>query len=186
MKNVTQILHEIEKGHPGATDELLPLVYGELRRLAAAKMAQENPGHSLSATSLVHEAYLRLVENEGTQVWNSRAHFFAAAAEAIRRLLIESARRRQSQRRGGDWERAQLSDFELPILDFGEQLLAINDVLDLLALEDAQAAELVKLRFFTGMSIPEAATALGIARSTAYDLWKFARAWLQCALREEI
>ena len=185
MSDVTRILSAIEQGDPHAAEQLLPLVYDELRRLAAERMAQEKPGQTLQATALVHEAYVRLVDVDKAQHWNSRGHFFAAAAEAMRRLLVEKARRKRSVKHGGAFRRV---DFEeaLPLDDRpGEELLALNEALDQLALEDPVKAELVKLRYFTGLSVQEAADALGIARATADRYWAYAKAWLYCALSGE-
>lgn len=181
MTDVTQILGQIERGDPAAGEKLLPLVYEELRKLATARMARESPDHTLRATALVHEAYVRLVDGSEARQWNSRGHFFGAAAEAMRRILIDRARTRESQRRGGEWRRVPL-DEDLPNHDVAAQLLAINDVLDRLAEEDRTAADVVKLRYFVGMSVQEAADALGVGRSTAYEAWNYARAWLQCEL----
>jgi RNA polymerase sigma factor (TIGR02999 family) len=182
MCDVTRVLQQIETGDPAAAEQLLPLVYEELRKLAAARMAQESPDHTLQATALVHEAYLRLVDGSGERHWKGRAHFFGAAAEAMRRILIDQARSRESQRRGAGWQRVPLEPGDLPAADLGEPLLAIDDVLDRLAAEDATAAAIVKLRYFVGMSVQEASDALGIGRTTAYEAWNYARAWLQCEL----
>jgi RNA polymerase sigma factor (TIGR02999 family) len=176
--DVTQILQLIDQGHNTAADSLLPIVYGELRKLAAHRLAMEKPGQTLTPTGLVHEAYLRLVDVERVQLFNGRGHFFAAAAEAMRRILIESARRKQTKKRS-----AGRADFDPDTVEWQaesspEELLAIDDVLDRLAAEDVAAAELVKMRVFAGFSIEEAATLLGISRTSAYRTWKFARAWL--------
>ena len=182
MTDVTRILNAVEQGDPSAAEQLLPLVYDELRKLAAQKMAQEKPGQTLQATALVHEAYVRLVDVEKAQHWDSRRHFFAAAAEAIRRILIDSARRKTSRKRGGDWDRVEL-DSEIAAPEaLADDLLAVDDAVSRLAVHDPQAAELVKLRYFAGFSITQAAEALGISRSSAYEQWTYARAWLQCAL----
>jgi RNA polymerase sigma factor (TIGR02999 family) len=187
MSDVTRILQSIEDGDPQAAEELLPLVYDELRKLAAAKMAQENPGQTLQATALVHEAYLRLVESErrgssppnsAPPSWNSRGHFFAAAGEAMRRILVERARRKQSRRHGGDRLRIELNDDLLPEARSLDDVLAINDALQELAKTDAQAAQLVTLRYFAGSTIPEAAEILGVSPRTADSIWAYARAWL--------
>jgi RNA polymerase sigma factor (TIGR02999 family) len=184
MNEVTQILSAIEHGDPRAAEQLLPLVYDELRKLAAAKLAQEKPGHTLEATALVHEAYLRLVDAEKAQKWNGRGHFFAAAAEAMRRILVENARRKLRHRHGGGRRRVSLGD--LPAVErTPEDVLVLDDALTRLAAEDPQAAELVKLRFYAGFSIEEAADALAISRAQGYRHWNYARAWLRCALDDE-
>jgi RNA polymerase sigma factor (TIGR02999 family) len=183
MSDVTQILIAIEQGDTNAAGQLLPLVYDELRRLAAQKLAQEKPGQTLQATALVHEAYLRLVDTDKAQQWNSRGHFFAAAAEAMRRILVEQARRKGRQKRGGDWRRwdVQLSEpaAEGPDVD----LVAVDEALTELAREHPDKAELVKLRYFAGMTLAEAAAALGISTATADRRWRYARAWLTRRLR---
>ena len=184
MSNVTRILLDIEQGDPSAAEQLLPLVYEELRKLAAQRMAQESPDHTLQATALVHEAYLRLVDAEKAQHWDSRGHFFAAAAEAMRRILIESARRKQRLKRGGQLSRMDLDQVEIATSTSPDELLAIDDALGQLASEDAKAAELVKLRFFAGLSIEQAARAIGISRSSAYEQWAYARAWLRCKMQD--
>jgi RNA polymerase sigma factor (TIGR02999 family) len=181
MTNVTQILCRIEQGDPSAAEQLLPLVYSELRKLAAAKLVKEKPGQTLQATALVHEAYVRLVNNDKVPHWNGRGHFFAAAAEAMRRILVDSARRKRSEKHGGNHQRLPLEDSELPTFADTEKLLAVDDVLDKLAAEAPEAAELVKLRVFTGLSVNEAAVALGISRTTAFRHWTYARAWLLAA-----
>ena len=177
MGDVTQILGAIERGEPHAAEELVPLVYDELRRLAAARMACETPGQTLQATALVHEAYLRLVGSP-TQHWAGRHHFFAAAAEAMRRILIESARRKKRLVHGGHWERVEFEAADVAIAMPTDDLLAFDDALDGLARVDPQAAQLVKLRFFVGMTHAQAAEILGISRWTADQDWAFARAWL--------
>lgn len=179
MNDVTQILSRIESGDATAAERLLPLVYDELRKLAAAKLANEKLGQTLQATALVHEAYLRLVGCEPAQKWDSRGHFFVAAAEAMRRILIENARRKGRKKHGGDAQRVELDASDLATTLPDERLLAIDEALDRLAEEDSQAAELVKLRFFAGFSITEAAEILGMSRSNAYAQWAYARAWLQ-------
>ena len=184
MADVTQILNAIEAGDPRAAAELLPLVYDELRKLAAARMVEERPGQTLQATALVHEAYLRLVGGSQPQGWSGRGHFFAAAAEAMRRILVEAARRKQSPRHGGGRRRVDLDAVE-PAAAADDQLLAVDEALDRLAAEDPRSAELVKLRFFGGLSVEEAAEALGIARATAYEHWAFARASLRLKLSPE-
>jgi RNA polymerase sigma factor (TIGR02999 family) len=184
MSDVTQILGKIESGDAKAAEELLPLVYEELRKLAAAKMAQENPGQTLQATALVHEAYLRLVDVEQTQHWDSRNHFFSAAAEAMRRILVENARRKGREKRGGSLKRVELRDQELATTTSHEELLAIDEAVEKLFQEDRQAAELVKLRFFAGFSLSEAAEIVGVSRTIAYEQWAYARAWLRCEVEE--
>ncbi len=179
MTDVTQILSQIESGDPAAADQLLPLVYDELRKLAAARLAHEKPGQTLQATAMVHEAYLRLVDGDKAQHWNSRGHFFAAAAEAMRRILVENARRKQSQKAGGRHKKLSLHEADLATLDDSEKLLAIDDALDRLAAETPEAAELVKLRVFAGLTVNEAANALGVSRTTAFRHWTYARAWLR-------
>jgi RNA polymerase sigma factor (TIGR02999 family) len=184
MSEVTRILSAIEHGDPRAAAQLLPLVYDELRRLAAQKLAREKPGQTLEATALVHEAYLRLVDVEQAQHWNSRGHFFAAAAEAMRRILVEHARRKQRQRHGGGRHRVSLGD--LPAVErTPEDVLALDEALTRLAAEDPAAADLVKLRFYAGFSVEEAADALAISRAQGYRHWNYARAWLRCALDDE-
>ena len=160
--------------------QLVPLVYDELRALARKYFRDERPDHTLQPTALVHEAYLRLVDGHSDQPWNGRAHFFGAAAEAMRRILVENARRKERVKHGGDFIRVELNEFDLATTVPDESLLSINDALDRLATEDPQAAELVKLRFFAGCSISEAAEILGMSRTTAYELWTYARAWLRC------
>ena len=178
MSDVTRILSAIEQGDPNAAQHLLPLVYEELRKLAAQRLAQEKPGQTLQATALVHEAYLRLVEVEPAQPWNSRGHFFAAAAEAMRRILVEQARRKQALKRGGGQERQALDQIEITVPEMSDDLLALDEALSQLAVADAQAAELVKLRYFSGLTIKQAADLLGISPRTADHLWTYARAWL--------
>ncbi len=183
VKYVTGILHEAEEGDPHAAELLLPLVYEELRRLAAAKLAREKPEQTLQPTALVHEAYLRLVSPAGGQLWDSRGHFFAAAAEAMRRILIESARRKGRQKRGGALRRIPLDPAQLSYAPPAEELLDLNDALENLAAEDPQAAQFVKLRYFAGLSIEEAAEMVGLSRSAACDHWAYARAWLHRHMR---
>jgi RNA polymerase sigma factor (TIGR02999 family) len=178
MSEVTRILSAIERGDPQAASQLLPLVYDELRKLAAAKLARETPGQTLQATALVHEAYLRLVDVEKAQHWNSRGHFFAAAAEAMRRILVDNARRRQSEKRGGDRVRLDLDQLDAATSERLDDVLDIDAALAGLAQADPQAAELVKLRYFAGLSIPQAAAALRISPRSADFLWAYARAWL--------
>jgi RNA polymerase sigma factor (TIGR02999 family) len=180
MAEVTRILNAIDQGDPEAAEQLLPLVYGELRKLAAGRLEHERPGQTLQATALVHEAYLRLVEDPGGEThWNSRGHFFAAAAEAMRRILVERARHKRSQKAGGDRRRVDLDDVEPnspgPDLD----LLALNEALNELERRDRRKADLVKLRFFAGLTTAEAARALGISTSTADNDWAYARCWLR-------
>ena len=178
MTDVTRILSAIEQGDPNAAGQLLPLVYDELRRLAAGHLAHEKPGQTLQATALVHEAYLRLVDVDRPQLWNSRGHFFAAAAEAMRRILLDRARDKRRLKRGGGWRRLRLDHLDLPVDDTPDDLLAFDEALDKLAQADALCAELVKLRFFAGLTLAEAATTLGIARRSADRTWAFARSWL--------
>ena len=182
MNEVTRILSAIEQGDPHAAEQLLPLLYDELRQLAAQKLAQELPGQTLQATALVHEAYVRLVDVDRAQHWNGRGHFFAAAAEAMRRILVDNARRKHSLKRGGACRRLDLD--EAVTCDEGpaEELLSLSEALDGLAAEDPRKAELVKLRYFTGLSVQEAADVLGISRATADRYWAYAKVWLYCAL----
>jgi RNA polymerase sigma factor (TIGR02999 family) len=184
MNEVTRILNAIEHGDSHASDELLPLVYEALRRLAAEKMAQETPGQTLQATALVHEVYLRLVDTERAQQWDSRSHFFAAAAEAMRRILVESARRKQRLKHGGGQMR-ESAELEIAGPERPERLIAMDEALDRLAAESPQAAELVKLRYFSGHSNAEAASFLGISPRKASQVWAYARAWLREALGDE-
>jgi RNA polymerase sigma factor (TIGR02999 family) len=177
MKNVTRILHSIADGEAKAADELLPLVYEELRKMAAHKMANERPGQTLQATALVHEAWLRLAGNENT-LWAGRTHFFAAAAESMRRILIDNARRKQARRHGGGQRPLNIDDVEVAAAGTDDQVLAVNDALDKLAALDKRKAELVKLRYFLGMTIEEAAEILGVSTPTAKRWWTYARAWL--------
>jgi RNA polymerase sigma factor (TIGR02999 family) len=185
MSEVTQLLAAIDQGDSHAAAELLPLVYAELRRLAAHRLSDEKPGQTLQPTALVHEAYLRLVDGATAQHWNSRAHFFAAAAEAMRRILVENARRKQSLKGGGRHKKLALQEADLPTIDDSEKLLAINDALDRLAAETPEIAELVKLRVFAGMTVTEAADALNISRTTAFRHWTYARAWLRAEFADE-
>jgi RNA polymerase sigma factor (TIGR02999 family) len=178
MSDVTRILSAVEQGDPHAAEQLLPLVYEELRKLAAQRLAQENPGQTLQATALVHEAYLRLVDVEQAQHWDSSGHFFAAAAEAMRRILIDNARRRHSQRRGGTAQRHSLEGVEAAAPSSDDEVLAVNEALECLHQLDPPKAELVKLRYFGGLTIPEAARAMGISITTANRYWAYARAWL--------
>jgi RNA polymerase sigma factor (TIGR02999 family) len=182
MNEVTRILTAVEQGDPQAASQLLPLVYEELRQLAAQKLAHEKPGQTLSATALVHEAYLRLVGPDEQAHWNSRGHFFAAAAEAMRRILINRARDKMRHKRGGGWKRIDLDQLTVADRAGDEELIALDDCLERLALDDPTSAELVKLRFFAGLSHEEAAAALGLPRRTADRTWAYARAWLCEAL----
>jgi RNA polymerase sigma factor (TIGR02999 family) len=183
MTEVTRILSALEQGEPAAAEQLLPLVYDELRRLAAQKLAQEQPGQTLQETALVHEAYVRLVgsgETAGGREprWDSRGHFFASAAEAMRRILIDRAREKRSQRRGGGLKRLDIDAADLATQATPDQLLALDDALSKLAREDPAAARLVELRYFAGLTVEEAGKALGVSTATAYRHWKYARAWL--------
>jgi RNA polymerase sigma factor (TIGR02999 family) len=178
MTDVTQILSQIEQGDPAAAEQLLPLVYEELRKLATARLAQEKPGQTLQATALVHEAYLRLSDGQCAQDWDSRWHFFAAAAEAMRRIVLNRARDKQRLKRGGDWHRIDLDLLDLANDGRDDQLIELDDALDELACEDSVAADIVKLRFFAGLKQREVATTLGVSLRTAERQWAFARAWL--------
>ena len=182
MSDVTQILNEIEDGDGQAADKLLPLVYDELRKLAAAKMAQENPGQTLQATALVHEAYIRLVDVEKVQHWDSRGHFFSAAAEAMRRILVENARKKATEKRGGSLQKIDIDDFDISDDTSPEQLFAVDDAVTQLTAFDPTAGGIVKLRYFAGLSVEQAGAALGISTKTAYRHWNFARAWLHSEL----
>jgi RNA polymerase sigma factor (TIGR02999 family) len=186
MSDVTHILSAIEQGDPHAAEQLLPLVYEELHKLAAQKMAQEKPGQTLQTTALVHEAYLRLVGSDAEQAgWDNRRHFFAAAAEAMRRILVNRARDKGRQKRGGGWQRLELDRLAVADSASDEELLALDDALQQLALKNQPCAKLVKLRFFAGLTMEEAAAALGVAPRTAHRYWDFARAWLFDALRQD-
>jgi RNA polymerase sigma factor (TIGR02999 family) len=178
MSDVTHILAAIEGGDPSAAARLLPLVYSELRTLAAARLAREKPGQTLQATALVHEAYLRLANGEHSRLWNSRGHFFAAAAHAMRRILVENARRKNCLKRGGDVGREELNDSNLIAPVPPDDLVVLDEALSQLAAVDPRAAELVNLRYFAGLTIPEAAEILGISPRSADFLWAYARAWL--------
>jgi RNA polymerase sigma factor (TIGR02999 family) len=184
MSDVTRILQSVSAGSAKAADELLPLVYEELRKLAAARMAGESPNQTLQPTALVHEAWLRLTDNESVK-WEGRAHFFGAAAEAMRRILIDNARRKRAQRHGGGQQRLDIADVELASAEKDDELLAIDEVLEKLAALDRPKAELVKLRYFAGLTIDEAAPILGISVPTANRWWTYARAWLFQELRKE-
>jgi RNA polymerase sigma factor (TIGR02999 family) len=179
MADVTQLLNDVEQGDPHAAGRLLPLVYDELRRLAAQRLAQEKPGQTLQATALVHEAYLRLVGKGDDQPWNGRGHFFAAAAEAMRRILVENARRKKSLKRGGDLARQDFEDEPLIGPEPREDLLALDQALTKLAAVSRPAADVVQLRYFAGLTVPETADALGISARSAGRLWAYARAWLR-------
>jgi RNA polymerase sigma factor (TIGR02999 family) len=185
MSEVTHILSAAGRGDPHAAEQLLPLVYDELRKLAAQRLAQERPGQTLQATALVHEAYVRLVGAEKDQQWSGRGHFFAAAAEAMRRVLVERARHKGSRKHGGGGRRVDLDEAAACAAGPADDLLALNEGLDRLAEEDPRKAELVKLRYFTGLSVQEAADVLGISRATADRWWAYAKAWLYCALSGE-
>jgi RNA polymerase sigma factor (TIGR02999 family) len=185
MSDVTRILSAIEQGDPHAAEQLLPLVYDELRKLAARKLGQEKPGQTLQATALVHEAYLRLVDTDKAQHWNSRSHFFAAAAEAMRRILVDQARRKLSRRRGGNLQRRPIEAQEIAAPDLSVDLLAVDEALERFHEVDATAAQIVKLRYFAGLTIPQVAEALGISTSTADRSWAYARAWLHAALKRD-
>jgi RNA polymerase sigma factor (TIGR02999 family) len=178
VSDVTQILNAIAQGDAHAAQELVPLVYDELRRLAAQKMAREKPGQTIQPTALVHEAYLRLVDDAGDRAWDNRGHFFAAAAEAMRRILVENSRRKRSQKQGGGRKRQELHEASLATPEPAEDLLVLDEALDRLARTDRVKCELVKLRYFAGMTIEEAARVLDISPATAKRYWSYARAWL--------
>ena len=184
MSEVTRILSALEQGDPHAAEQLLPLVYEELRKLAAQRLAEEKPGQTLQATALVHEAYLRLVDVDKAQQWNSRGHFFAAAAEAMRRILIDNARRKRRPKHGGDRQRVELDETCSLADDGAEQVLLVNDALDKLAQESPDKAAFVKLRFFAGLSAQEAAEAMGISRATGDRYWSYAKVFIYCALED--
>jgi RNA polymerase sigma factor (TIGR02999 family) len=186
MAEVTQILDAAAAGDPNAAAELLPLVYDELRKLAAARLAGEKPGQTLQPTALVHEAYLRLVGGGQADGWGGRGHFFAAAAEAMRRILVEAARRKRGPQRGGHLRRHDLSPDQPADRDDSERLLALDEALERLAALEPRAAEIVKLRYFAGLTVPEVAAALGISPRTADGDWAYARAWLVNALRDDV
>ncbi len=179
MSDVTQILSQIEQGDPDAAEQLLPLVYEELRKLAAAKLANEKPGQTLQATALVHEAYIRLLGSKSEQRWDSRGHFFGAAAEAMRRILVDKARRKKTTKHGGDLQRIELRDAATLNETPPDELLALDKALDKLQQRDEVKAELVKLRYFAGLTIPQAAEVLGIGASTADKYWAYAKSWLR-------
>ena len=178
MSDVTRILSEIESGDPSAAEQLLPLVYDELRKLAAAKMAQEKPDQTLQATALVHEAYIRLVDVDKAQHWDSRGHFFSAAAEAMRRILVDAARRKNRQRHGGAIQRCELTEDDLVMYPISDELIDLDTAITSLGMVDQQAAQLVKMRLFAGMTVEEVAQFLGISPRTAKRTWAYARAWL--------
>jgi RNA polymerase sigma factor (TIGR02999 family) len=184
MNEVTRILSAVEQGDPHAAEQLLPLVYHELRKLAAAKLANERPGQTLQATALVHEAYLRLVGADAAKGWDSRGHFFAAAAEAMRRILIDDVRKRRRPKHGGGRRRLDLDGLALPQPDRGDDLLALDDALKALAEKEPIKAELVKLRYFAGLSVDQAAACLNVSPATAKRYWTVARAWLYAALAD--
>lgn len=184
VKDLSVILSAAANGDPHATQELFPLVYDELKALARKRVAREKTGHSLNATALVHEAYMRLVGSDGGPNWQNRGHFFAAAAEAMRRILVENARRKARVKHGGELHRVELTNVDIEMRAQPEMVLAIDDALDRFAKEDAISAELVKLRYFAGLSVEEAGHALTLSRADAYRHWKFARAWLQCELSD--
>jgi RNA polymerase sigma factor (TIGR02999 family) len=182
MSDVTRILSQIEAGDPAAAEQLLPLVYDELRKLAATRLAQEKPGQTLQATALVHEAYVRLIGTPDGHQWDHRGHFFAAAAEAMRRILVDRARRKAAAKRGGDLTRVELEPDLAVAPEVQEDLVALDTALDRFAAEYPVHAELVKLRYFGGLSLPDAAAALGLSERTAGRHWAFARAWLRRAV----
>jgi RNA polymerase sigma factor (TIGR02999 family) len=184
MVAITQVLNAIDQGDPHAPEQLLPLVYDELRKLAAEKMAQERPGQTLQATALVHEAYVRLVDGKQAQHWNSRGHFFAAAAEAMRRILVEQARHKKSAKCGGQLRRVEMHEEHLAAPTRSVDLIALDEALTKLAVQDRRKAELVNLRFFAGLTIQQAAAALGIAESTADADWAYAKSWLRLELAD--
>jgi RNA polymerase sigma factor (TIGR02999 family) len=184
MNDLTTILSAIEHGDPRASEQLLPLVYRELRRLAQQRLGREKPGQTLQATALVHEAYLRLVEGEEAQRWNSRGHFFAAAAEAMRRILVENARRKRTEKHGGLVQRQDLDDIDIAALDPSQDLLALDEASAKLEAEEPVKAQLVKLRYFAGLAEDEAAGVLGISRTSAQRYWRYAKAWLITELRK--
>jgi RNA polymerase sigma factor (TIGR02999 family) len=184
MTDVTQILSQIESGDPTAADQLLPLVYDELRKLAAARLAHEKPGQTLQATALVHEVYVRLVNVAEAQHWNSRGHFFAAAAEAMRRILVENARRKARVKHGGGCDREVIAPSQIAAREETQDLLSLDEALDRLAQHDPQSANLVKLRYFAGLTVSQAAEILGVSPRKADFMWSFARAWLRREIEE--
>jgi RNA polymerase sigma factor (TIGR02999 family) len=185
MSDVTRILSAIERGDPRASEQLLPLVYQELRRLAAQKLAQEKPGQTLQATALVHEAYVRLVDVDEAELWNSREHFFSAAAQAMRRILVENARRRSTIKRGGDRDREEVAPAEIVAPEASDDLLALDEAMNRLAEVDPSAAQLVNLRYFAGLTLKEAAEILSVSLRKAEFLWSYARAWLRREMRAD-
>ena len=185
MSDVTRILSQLERGDPKAAEQLLPLVYEELKKLAASKLAQEKPGHTLQATALVHDAYIRLVDAERARDWNSRGHFFGAAAEAMRRILINHARQKATAKRGVDWQRVSLDAVVVPGGVDPSDLISLDDVLEQLVESDAPSGEIAKLRIFAGLTIPEIAEALNLGQRTVDRRWAFARAWLQTQLSSD-
>jgi RNA polymerase sigma factor (TIGR02999 family) len=185
MSDVTRILSQIEQGDPQAAEKLLPLIYNELRKLAAVKLGEEKTGQTLQATALVHEAYLRLVGSENSQPWDSRGHFFAAAAEAMRRILVDTARAKASDKRGGQWERIDFTEIAHSASDESLDLIALDEALAQLEREHPEKAQIVKLRFFAGLNLDETAAAAGISRATAERRWAFARAWLFGQLHQQ-
>ncbi|HEV2971354.1 MAG TPA: ECF-type sigma factor [Pirellulales bacterium] len=185
MNEVTRILSAVDQGDQHATEQLLPLVYDELRKLAAVRLAQEKPGQTLQATALVHDAYLKLVDTDKAQHWNSRGHFFGAAAEAMRRILVDQARRKQAHKRGGQGRRVTLDAADIGFTSPADELLNIDEALTRLDTEDPQAARLIQLRYFAGLSIEDAAEVVGISRSTAYEHWSYARVRLRTLLDAE-
>ncbi|MDP6555822.1 MAG: ECF-type sigma factor [Pirellulaceae bacterium] len=183
--NVTQILNAFGVPNQSSSEQLLPIVYRELRRLAAQRLTHEKPGQTLQATALVHEAYVRLVDSDHQQRWDSRGHFFAAAAEAMRRILVENARRKKSLKHGGDLDRQRLAESQIAAVEADDDLLALDEALDRLAETDPQAVELVKLRYFSGLTIPQVAEALDISSRSADRLWAYAKAWLHDEMQGE-
>ena len=183
MNEITQILSQLAEGDSAAAEQLLPLVYDELRKLASQRLSQEKTGHTLQATALVHEAYLRLVEPENQQTWDSQGHFFAAAARAMRRILIESARRKQSQKRGGEWQRVELVELHGASVT-PDRIVALDEALDRLAEDDPQSAQLIEQCLFAGISVEDAGQALRLSRAAAYRHWSYARAFLTSRLTE--
>ncbi|MEQ1824810.1 MAG: ECF-type sigma factor [Pirellula sp.] len=185
MSDVTRILSQIESGDPSAANQLLPLVYDELRKLATARLAQEKPGQTLQATALVHDVYIRLVDVDKPQHWNGRGHFFGAAAEAMRRILVENARRKLRVRHGGEMTRIDFDEAELVCALPPDELLGLNDAIENLAKHDQPAAEMVKLRYFAGLSVEQAADVLGLSRTNAYRHWTYAKAWLFSQIQDQ-